>query len=135
MNIKNGHNTSIANFAVFNNPFLRCIEVDDSAYSNTSSHWFKDAFAVYNTNCSTVGIESNLSSSFQVYPNPFQNQIKISNAEKGEAILYDIAGKEILRQAIFDEQAELNTEILSSGFYMLHYSDGKTTANFKMSKP
>lgn len=73
--------------------------------------------------------------SFQVYPNPFQNQIKISNAKKGEAILYDIAGKEILRQAISDEQAELNTEMLSSGFYMLHYSDGKTTANFKMSKP
>ncbi|MBK8362811.1 MAG: hypothetical protein IPL24_03780 [Bacteroidetes bacterium] len=50
-------------------------------------------------------------------------------------MLYDIAEKEILRQAIFGEQAELNTVILSSGFYMLHYSDGKTTANFKMSKP
>ncbi|HKR05445.1 MAG TPA: T9SS type A sorting domain-containing protein, partial [Bacteroidia bacterium] len=83
-----------------------------------------------------TGIMENQSeSNFQIYPNPFRCSILIKGTkEKGEVVLCDMMGKEILRQKSFDGETKVKTENISKGFYLLHYSDENSGAKFKMVK-
>jgi len=58
LNLKNGQNTKFLSiYADFkSNLNLSCIQVDNSVYSNTNWASFKDASALYATNCSTSSI-------------------------------------------------------------------------------
>jgi hypothetical protein len=95
------------------------------------------------TLCSTVGIP-HLSfgdgQGVSSFPNPFSNEIIISresgvrSSETGEIILFDITGKEILRQNIFGDETKINTEKLLPGFYLLNYIDENRIANSKLLK-
>lgn len=54
LNLKNGNNIAsdaagVKNFT--NNPDLKCIQVDDETYANTKWTAFKDANAIYSSNC------------------------------------------------------------------------------------
>jgi len=70
-----------------------------------------------------------------ISPNPFTTTLTlIGTKEKGEAILYDVMGKETLRQKTTRGETRLNTSYLAAGFYMLKYSDGVNTANTKIVK-
>ena len=71
-----------------------------------------------------------------VYPNPFGNELKISRSgnSDGEVVLYDMLGKEILREKISNQETIINTEKLSSGFYLLKYSEGNKIKNTKLLK-
>ena len=71
-----------------------------------------------------------------VYPNPFGNELKISGSGNGggEVILFDVLGKEILREKISNEETIINTEKLLPGFYLLNYTDGNKAANIKLLK-
>jgi len=53
LNLKNGGNTNIYYLDLTNNPNLRCIEVDDVAYSNANWSNSKDATACFSENCVT----------------------------------------------------------------------------------
>ncbi len=98
--------------------------------------------SIVTTLCSNVGIgEIKNDKSISVYPNPFTNEIKITNSDygvsgrqMGEIILYDITGKVNLRQITTGEETNINTENISQGFYVLHYSDEKTNINIKLVK-
>lgn len=93
--------------------------------------------SIVTTLCSNVGInEIALDNSLLVYPNPFSNELKIKGSDNshGEIILFDVTGKEIVRQKTFDGETKLNTENISSGFYLLHYFDGKRNENYKVVK-
>jgi hypothetical protein len=81
---------------------------------------------------SSVLIEDPSSISFS--PNPFIYQIKVTSTDKGEIIIYDSPGKEILRQNIFAGESIIPTDRLSPGLYFLHYSSEKKLANFKLLK-
>jgi Leucine-rich repeat (LRR) protein len=55
LNLKNGKNTLLVNLAIKTNPNLKCILVDDVAYSNTNWSTKKDATAFFSPyDCSTV---------------------------------------------------------------------------------
>jgi uncharacterized repeat protein (TIGR03803 family) len=71
-----------------------------------------------------------------ISPNPFADEIKInnSNGKEGEVTLYDVAGKEILRQKTFSGETKLNTEKISAGFYLLNYIEGERKQNLKVAK-
>lgn len=72
-----------------------------------------------------------------IYPNPFNKQFAIRNSgfhNNGEIILFDITGKEMLHQHIISNATIINTEKISSGFYLLRYSDEITTVNYKVMK-
>lgn len=70
-----------------------------------------------------------------VFPNPFVNELKIySTKENGEVALYDLMGKEILRQRTFTGETKINTVNISAGYYLLNYNDGNKTANIKLVK-
>ena len=74
--------------------------------------------------------------SVSVFPNPFNSELKIvsSSNNRGEVILFDITGKEILRQKTFAGETKLNIEKIDAGLYLLNYSDENKTANIKVVK-
>lgn len=94
------------------------------------------------TLCSNVGInEIAHDKIISVFPNPFTNEFKIANNEfgvsttnMGEIILYDVTGKEMLRQNISDQENTIDTKNIPSGLYLLHYSDAKNSESYKLVK-
>ena len=90
---------------------------------------------IENTNCSTnISAIDDSDSEFDFYPNPFSSRVKIKCAEKGEITLYDLSGKEILRQKVFEGETILKTGTIAQGFYVLSYSGSKGINNFKVIK-
>ncbi len=69
---------------------------------------------------------------FSIYPNPFTESLTIQNhfAVKKEIILFDVTGKEILRQHSLEAEIKLNTENIVAGFYLLRVGG----ENFKVVK-
>ncbi|MBA3649463.1 MAG: T9SS type A sorting domain-containing protein [Chitinophagales bacterium] len=86
------------------------------------------AVARYNVD-SRVGIENTVEeSTLNISPNPFGNELLIKGTkEKGEIIISDVLGKEILRQKTFSLETKINTEKLLLGFYVLNYTEGNKT--------
>lgn len=86
--------------------------------------------------CITTGITEQITKEYlNIYPVPFSNFLSIAGTKlDDEIIIYDMKGKEILRQKAFHGETKLITEKISSGYYLLHYSDGKTIANYKLTK-
>jgi hypothetical protein len=62
--------------------------------------------------------ETSVSDPFEIFPNPFRNEISIRNHDNNpsEIILYDIALRNLLQQQ-FSNTATLNTEHLAPGIY------------------
>ncbi len=55
LNIKNGNNTKL-NISISNNPNLKCIQVDNKAYSDANWSTKKDATASFSENCNKVAV-------------------------------------------------------------------------------
>lgn len=73
--------------------------------------------------------------SLHIYPNPFTNEFIINGTEeKGDATLYDIKGKEIMRQKTIEGKTIFKTNGLQPGFYLLNYLKENRTANIKLVK-
>ena len=51
LNIKNGNNEVLEKFNATENPYLKCIEVDNQASANSNLGWEKDNSASYHTTC------------------------------------------------------------------------------------
>ena len=86
----------------------------------------------------TVGTDEVLANSFNLYPNPANNVVNITNNENrlvNKIEVYDTTGKLINSQS-FNEQTELqlNVENLASGTYMLHLKTNEGTAVKKLVK-
>ncbi len=59
-----------------------------------------------------------------IYPNPFSNSFTLTGTTPDEFIIvYDVAGREIIRQQIFESTTIINAENIASGFYFLQYKD------------
>ncbi|WP_084679076.1 T9SS type B sorting domain-containing protein [Flavobacterium reichenbachii] len=58
LNLKNGNNTQLSVSSLFlnSNPNLKCIQVDDSNYSNSNWSASKDASASYSNNCNIIEV-------------------------------------------------------------------------------
>jgi len=79
-----------------------------------------------------------VSSTFNLYPNPAENVVNITNSENmqvQQVAVYEITGKHLTTQT-FNNQTEiqLNVENLASGVYMLHIETNKGTAVKKLVK-
>lgn len=78
------------------------------------------------------------SSKFNIYPNPANDIVTITNSESisiKQVEFYDLTGK-LIRTHSFNNQAEiqLNVENLANGVYMLHIETNKGTAVKKLVK-
>lgn len=81
-----------------------------------------------NGNCETtstifvvnfVGLETEVLSEIQIFPNPFEGRLSISDPSRfSEVYVTDLSGKIVFQQN--DVPVELNLESLSSGTYFLH---------------
>src|SRR5690606_25932664 len=86
----------------------------------------------------TLSVNEQLAAKFNLYPNPANNVVNITNNENmfvKEVAVYDATGKLITTQN-FNEQTEiqLNVENLASGTYMLHLKTEEGTAVKKLVK-
>jgi uncharacterized repeat protein (TIGR03803 family) len=106
-----------------------------SFYGMTSDGGSPNAGTVFKFGLATgINENDNTSISVSIYPNPFTNEIKINSSSSGEIILFDINGKEILRQNSLTGETTISTENISAGFYLLNYHDKGKTVNRKLVK-
>lgn len=84
----------------------------------------------------SIDKENLLNSFLTVYPNPFNNEINITNTSSGtmNVTLSDISGKVIKTGTVNESTLLLETNDLSSGVYILNISNNGQTANFKVVK-
>ena len=99
-----------------------------------------DSIEIFSSSsASSISEHDGINSAF-VFPNPFTNEIIVgdrnqaSSAKAKEIILYDVMGKEILRQKISKGETKINTEKLLSGFYFLNNRIGNKAKSFKLMK-
>ncbi|UUV22284.1 T9SS type A sorting domain-containing protein [Paenimyroides aestuarii] len=82
--------------------------------------------------------ENFLAENFNLYPNPANNVVNITNAENmqiQQITVYDVAGKQLSTQTYNNEtDIQLNVEHLASGTYMLHLQTNQGTAVKKLVK-
>ncbi len=130
LNIRNGNNTLITSFKATNNPDLKCIEVDDSAWSK--EHWKDiDEWTEFCEDCSNSVNESQ-SNSFKVYPNPANNSVTIEREgiEQGDLRILDIIGRIFISYTIPYGVNDIQLDIsrLSAGKYIIEIDN--ETENF-----
>ncbi|WCM41478.1 T9SS type A sorting domain-containing protein [Flavobacterium sp. CBA20B-1] len=85
-----------------------------------------------------LGVENFLAENFNLYPNPANSVVNISNAENmqiQQITVYDVAGKQLSTKNYNNEtEIQLNVEHLASGTYMLHLQTNQGTAVKKLVK-
>ncbi len=87
-----------------------------------------------NSIVSGVSDQESKSDRIFVAPNPFAEEVRILSLNKGEIILMDLKGKQILRQEITEGETILSTDKLAAGLYLLQYFNEKSNTNFKIVK-
>jgi len=129
LNLKNGTNTIITYIEIWENPNLKCIQVDDANYS--AANWLKkDATASYNTNC-LLGTSEIQNSKISVYPNPVKNILNFS--EKSNVEIYNSAGQKLTSS---EQSKSVDVSKLSKGIYVIILKDksGKEIQKTKIIK-
>lgn len=100
-------------------------------------------FALTRYNNDVVSITENHAEEnvISISPNPFFNELTITFNKNqtlsngfGEVIIFDVLGKEIVRQKIFSGENKINTDNLLSGFYLLNYTEENKPENYKIVK-
>ena len=89
-------------------------------------------------NVIALSTSEQLAEKFNLYPNPANGVVNITNAENmlvNQVTIYDIAGKQLSTQTYNNEtDIQLNVEHLASGTYMLHLQTKEGTAVKKLVK-
>ena len=80
--------------------------------------------------CSNLSIEENILDIF-IYPNPSTNYVYVNNNIKLEAIVFDLLGKQVMREFIIDK---LDISCLEKGTYIINLTDGINTSTHKIIK-
>lgn len=98
-------------------------------------NWGSSREGMFNSN----GVLSVINATFEgisIYPNPTQNVLNITNAEKANVQVFDILGKSIFTQDITSTNESIDVSRLQAGTYFLKITiDGySTTKKFVVSK-
>lgn len=73
--------------------------------------------------------------SFKCYPNPAQNQVKISldqGKENGTVEILDLNGQVLLRKTVQGSETEFDLTPLANGMYLIHYQSNVTHATQRL---
>lgn len=135
LNLKNGNNV---NFDLFfsnfvNNPDLKCILVDDAAYSDQNWADKKDAGAVYAASC-TLGVNESVLSQAVLYPNPVKDVINIQNVNLEKAAVYNVLGQLIKSFTLNSTNTDntINLSGLPKGVYYIYLINGDAASAKKV---
>lgn len=104
-----------------------------------TSSYFCPQPATATSNCIVVqvltGVGDIQDSKLKIYPNPVNDRLIIEGAAINSVIqVYDILGREILRDKITKEKFSLNTSGLSTGTYILQLTNEQGKTVYKISK-
>ena len=80
--------------------------------------------------CSNLSIEEN-TLDISIYPNPTTDFIYINSDTELEAVVFDLLGKQVLREYITDK---LDISCLEKGTYIINLTDGVNTSSHKIIK-
>lgn len=83
-----------------------------------------------------VSIQSRAQNDILIYPNPAQGHLFISSGQDIDSIIiYDLSGKEVMRQNINNKNNTLNIKSLSTGTYLIQiFNKGKLLKTDKLVK-
>ncbi|MCH9660709.1 MAG: T9SS type A sorting domain-containing protein [Bacteroidetes bacterium] len=97
---------------------------DDGGYYITA----RDA----NDAATTLGLNDNNAASFNLFPNPAQNEINIVSQEAGEKVVtvYDILGKQVINTTL--QGQILDIAQLTSGIYIVKVAQGNAIATKRL---
>lgn len=129
LNIANGHNSNLKYLRAYNNPYLDCIQVDDSEYSST--HWINgkvednapyvyDANVIFSESCTTGTSAITNSLTITVYPNPTSGFVYFSKTVYVH--ITNAVGQ------VIDTKKNINFLDISaqpSGIYFITFTDDK----------
>lgn len=83
----------------------------------------------------TVNIEDHLNSGFVIYPNPVADVLNITGlVEITSVSVYDISGKELIRQNANNQNVTLDVSSLSAGIYLVNIISGNKVQTVKLVK-
>lgn len=87
-------------------------------------------------NCAgSSGTEDHTLSGVSAFPNPFVSTLVIAwIRSEGEAILYDVLGKEVQRWRIYSGENNIETRVSTTGVYFLKVRTDEGTATLKLVK-
>ena len=90
--------------------------------------------AIYTETPKSTGIESTINNAnwFNVYPNPFSDQLNINSDHRTNITISDATGREIVSKVVESGIQNIDLSSLKSGMYILRTSDGLTK---KITKP
>ena len=85
---------------------------------------------------SDVGIQSKDNEGILIYPNPAENQINIqSSRDIDSMVIYDLSGREVMRQSMNGKTQNVNIQALSTGTYLVQiFNKGKLLKSDKLIK-
>ncbi|MFN0201226.1 MAG: T9SS type A sorting domain-containing protein, partial [Bacteroidia bacterium] len=69
----------------------------------------------------------------QVYPNPARERLHLESSEvlqKGVFVLFNLAGREMLRQEVFGTQTEIKVEGMAEGMYFYRIFEGEKQVGY-----
>lgn len=126
MNLANGNNLNFTSIISQSTPNLSCVEVDDTAYSDTV--WV-NSFAnglyvnfgsnqpTFSTNCTAMSLRDEAINALNIYPNPAQDIIYIDGQTAGATMhIIDLNGR-VLKS--FSDEYKVDVSSLTPGVYIL----------------
>lgn len=96
---------------------------------------FSDWVSVPFTTAVAAGVNDAVFSGFKAYPNPVNNILTVENALAIEKVeVYNVTGQLVLTQAVKSTNAQINTEKLAAGAYLLNVYAGGIRKNVRFVK-
>jgi len=91
-----------------------------------------DTSACQSVTISTIGIEEQTASNFNIYPNPAQDFVNLNKLTVGTTLqLTDMAGKVVLETIVLTEEMTLDVNDLNNGIYFVHLSNNTSIIGTK----
>jgi len=140
LNVRNGNNTNFSFLYAKANPDLRCIEVDDVAWSTanwTVANGSIDSTASFSLDCnSTVGI-AEPEQKFVVFPNPATSSLtieqRLTSGNSPQSFTFLNAQGQLVLSGVLDKQTStLDISAFNKGIYFLRLTEGEQVANRKI---
>jgi hypothetical protein len=122
LSIRNGNNTEIAfalDFDLHNNPHIKCVSVDDPAYSEATWTWVDDILN-FSLDCESLSTEEERQLELNVYPNPTSEFLSLDvNLDAYSMNLYSIDGALLMTANLNAGKNKIDLNGLAKGVYLI----------------
>ena len=124
------NNTMLLTIALLDVPNLSCVQSSINYSEILTGSLSVDSQIYFSENCLTASL-NDFGNSIKIFPNPSSKYINVIIDSELEAVIFDLLGKELLRENI---TGRLDISSLEKGTYILNLSDGINTSTHKIIK-